>query len=155
MKQNLSQKEQGRWSRLLTLIETFFSEQLAISGKPDFQLQTPPQTELTPLSEEERSFLNDLFNTTARYFQTGAEVSSVDANEKNKQFARDTISRWKDEQRSWASEQPAPAPLVLLAKTETREEIDKFYENNTVKSESGREAYLPPPCILAPIVKED
>ena len=78
VKVNLSQQDQGRWSRLITLIETFFSEQLAISGKPDFQLQQPPQTELTPLSEQEKTFLNALFNITVGYFQTGVDISAVE-----------------------------------------------------------------------------
>ena len=158
VKVNLSQKEQGRWSRLLQLVQIFFDEQLAISGKPDFQLQTPPQTELTPLSEEERAFLNDLFRTTATHFQTGAEVSSVDANAKNKEFVQATIERMNQEKRERLSAQPDPPPAVLLAPTPTRKCIEEHYQKpGTIKTNvngvQGMESYEPPPVILSAVEK--
>ncbi len=158
MKVNLSQQERGRWGRLITLIETFFSEQLAFSNKPDFQLQQPPQTELAPLSAQERGFLNDLFKVTVGYFQTGADISAIEGfqlptstNEKNKEFVQAIRDRVAEEKRQLADAQPDPPEPVLLERTESQKEIDQHYDDkrNTITSESGREAYLPPPVLLA------
>lgn len=160
--QSISQEDQARWTRLVTLVEMFFFEQVAISGKEDFKLSGSPKTELN-IDTQEKALLTALFKVIVLHFNTGRDVSSVKefqlpTNAKDREFARDTIERLRDQDKKWLSEQPGPAPSVLLAKTESQERIDKHYadDKNVITDErSGRESFLPPPCLLAPLTQEE
>lgn len=156
--QSISQHDRGRWSRLVTLVETFFSEQLAISGREDFKLSGNPKTELQ-IDTQERNLLTALWKVTIAHFNTGRDISTIEetqlpTNAAARQFAKDTIARLRDQDKSWAAEQPAPAPAVLLAKTETRKRVEDWYEKpGTIKTNvngvQGMESYAPPPVLLA------
>lgn len=157
--QSISQKDQARWSRLITLVETFFTEQVAMSGRNDFTLSGNPKTELN-IDTQERNLLTALFKVTVAHFNSGRDVSSVSefqlpTNAADRQFARDTIARLKDEDKKWLSEQPDSPPAALLAKTESQKRIDKHYadEKNVITNKSGEQAFLPPPCLLAPLTE--
>ena len=161
--QSISQHDQGRWSRLITLVQTFFSEQVAMSGRDDFVLSGTPTTELN-IDSQERDLLTALFKVTVLHFQTGRDISSVkefqlptSTNAADKQFAEETLARWKYEAKRFASEQPDAPPALLLAKTEAQKRIDAHYadEKNVITNESGQEAFVPPPCLLAPLTEEE
>lgn len=73
-------------------------------------------------------------------------------------LAKGLIARDKeanDQVKQLAALHPAEPPPVLLEKTPIQKEIEEFYENNTVTSASGREAYAPPPVLLAPLTEEE
>ncbi len=97
----------------------------------------------------------------------------VNAREKKelKEFAQSAIERFNDQKREERlRDRPNPPPLVTLeerlrggsnlpplllpAQTETRKMIEKHYKTNEVRSESGRVAFEPPPCIMAPLEEE-
>ena len=71
-------------------------------------------------------------------------------------LAEGILNRMQDEKQRLAASQPDPPPPVILEPTEVQKEVRAHYEDkiNTVHSASGREAYLPPPVLLAPM-KED
>ena len=155
VKVNLSQQDRARWRRLLALVELFIKEQQGITEKAGFTLTGEPQTELR-LDAQEKALLTALFKIVVLHFGTGRDISTIEesqlptgVNAKDKQFARDTIERWQDEAKKFASEQPDSPPAVILEPTPSRKRIDKFYENNAVVGKGGREAYLPPPVLLA------
>jgi len=97
----------------------------------------------------------------------------VNAREKKelKEFAQSAIERFNDQKREeQLRDRPDPPPLVILeerlrggsnlppillpAKTETRKMIEEHYKTNAVRSESGRVAFKPPLCIMAPLKEE-
>ena len=160
--QSISQEDQGRWGRLLQLVQVFFDEQLAVSGKDDFVLSGNPKTELK-LDAKEKALMTALFKVIVFHFNTGADVSSVAEfqlpTSTNKQFAQAIRDRVAEEKRQLADAQPDPPPAVLLAPTPTRKLIEEHYEKpGTIKTNvngvQGMESYAPPPCILSPVEKE-
>ncbi len=88
-----------------------------------------------------------------------------------KEFAQSVIERFNDQKREERlRDRPNPLPLVTLeerlrggsnlpplllpAKTATRKMVEEHYKTNTVRSESGRVAFEPPPVLLAPLKEE-
>ncbi len=61
----------------------------------------------------------------------------------------------EDQLKQLAALYPDPPPPVLLAKTKTQEMIEEHYKSNTITSRSGREAYTPPPVLLAEVTPEE
>ena len=70
------------------------------------------------------------------------------------ELAASILARAKDEERQLAASQPGSPPPVILAKTQSQEEVERHYQQpETIKTNvngvKGLESYAPPPCLLA------